>query len=227
MTKKFFITATDTDAGKTLVSCALAYALTKNNFRVACFKPIAAGTELVNGQQLNTDVELMKQVANCNQNARQLNAILFDEPIAPHIAAQLHNKPLSMAQLLKYYEENLALAPDFLICEGAGGWRLPLGNNEFLSDFVQQTQQAVILVVNMKLGCLNHAKLTYDAIKADGLVCLGWVANCIEPMPYLTENINELKKILPIPLITQLPNVQDFKMASEYFDIDQLVKFSC
>lgn len=235
--KQFFITATDTDAGKTFVSCALIHALTQANtvttdkvLKVAAYKPISAGCELINGQLINEDAKLLSDFANCDQSIAQINPIAFKEPIAPHIAAKKQNKKITIADIKNYYQQVKSFNADVTLVEGAGGWRLPLGpasaitvNNsadnsktneptyQFLSDFVKEAKLEVILIVNMKLGCLNHALLTYETIKADGLNCIAWIANCAsnEPMNNLTENISELENILPIPKIAQFDFIND------------------
>jgi len=221
--KKIFITATDTDAGKTFVSCALIKALIKQipqpiENTVAAFKPVAAGCELVDGQLINEDAKLLSQYANCHQTISQINPIAFLEPIAPHIAAKQNNQNILIKDIEQYFNLVNELKADFVIVEGAGGWRLPLGavanRQQFMSDFVKSKNLDVILVVNMKLGCLNHALLTYEAIKADGLNCIAWVANCAssEPMANLSQNINELQQLLPMPNIAQfnyLPQVDE------------------
>ena len=200
---KLFITATDTDAGKTYVAQALVNALVANNKRVAVYKPISAGCELVNGVLVNEDAKLLLLQSNCQQTIEQVNPIAFLPPIAPHIAAKQEQRDITLAQVEQGYLEVARTNADVIVCEGAGGWRLPLGNGKYLSEFVQATQQQVLLVVNMKLGCLNHAILTYQAIIADGLQCIGWVANCQENMPYLSENIAELSALLPIPKLAE------------------------
>ena len=221
MTQHLFITATDTDAGKTLVACTLTSLLAKNN-KVACFKPISAGCEWQEGELINEDAKLLQQMANCQQPLASVNPIAFEEPIAPHIAAQTIGKTINCAQVVEHFNGIAAYSPEIIVTEGAGGWRLPLGNGEYLSDFAQQTQQQVILVVNMKLGCLNHAILTYQAIEQDGLKVVGWVANCIEPMAYQTENINELIKTFSAPLLGKIPNVKGIQAAAECLDANLL-----
>ncbi|WP_019028126.1 dethiobiotin synthase [Colwellia piezophila] len=246
--KEFFITATDTDAGKTFVSCALIKALTQNFTKgftkdiceglteekapvqkVAAFKPIAAGCELVNGQLINEDAKLLSDFANCGQSITDINPIAFAEPIAPHIAAKKQNKHITLTEVSDHYQQVKSLNADFTLVEGAGGWRLPLGHTSllpaemkasftgnskavsqkpsyhFLSDFVKLADLTVILIVNMKLGCLNHALLTYEAIIADGVNCVAWIANSAssEQMNNLAENIAELEQILPIAKIAQ------------------------
>ena len=222
--KQIFITATDTDAGKTFVSCALIQALTqyKNTagnkvMTVAAFKPVSAGCELVAGQLINEDAKLLSQFANAKQSITDINPIAFKDPIAPHIAAKKENKQLNIVDIEQHYQQVTALNADVTLVEGAGGWRLPLGpvladnmaankhGYQFLSDFVKSTKLDVILIVNMKLGCLNHALLTYETIKADGLHCIAWIANCAssETMNNLSENISELEQLLPIPKMAQ------------------------
>jgi len=230
--KQFFITATDTDAGKTFVSCALIQALTKEN-KVAAFKPISAGCELIDGVLINEDAQLLSEFANCNQTITHINPIAFKEPIAPHIAAKKQNIQISLTQLTHHFDKVKSLNADITIVEGAGGWRLPLGQSspdslplggkeklneknkkptyQFLSDFVKASKLQVILIVNMKLGCLNHALLTYETIKADGVDCIAWIANCAsgESMSNISENISELELLLPIPKIAQFDYIDD------------------
>ena len=230
--KQIFITATDTDAGKTFASCALIHALTKDK-KVAAFKPISAGCELIDGQLINEDAQLLSEFANCNQSITHINPIAFKEPIAPHIAAKKQNTEITLTQLAHHFNKVKSLNADITLVEGAGGWRLPLGPSpleflplnanenlsiknrkptyHFLSDFVKKEDLQVILIVNMKLGCLNHALLTYETIKADGVDCIAWIANCAvgESMNNLSENISELELLLPIPKIAQFDYIAD------------------
>jgi len=219
----FFITATDTDAGKTFIACALTKALTDAGKTVAAYKPISAGCTREGELLINEDALLLTQFANSKQAINEVNPIAFIEPIAPHIAADKADKKITLVDIQQGYQQVLSVNAEFTITEGAGGWRLPLviarnaenskaGNNStvnenvFLSDFAKNNQHTVILVVNMKLGCLNHALLTYEAIKADGLTCIAWVANCAsaEPMSNLADNIASLTQLLPIPKIAEV-----------------------
>ena len=216
---KLFITATDTDAGKTYVAQALVNALVAEKNKVAVYKPISAGCEMVNGTLINEDAKLLLQQSNCQQLIEQVNPIAFAPAIAPHIAAEKEQREITLADIEQGYNQISMIEPDIIVCEGAGGWRLPLGKGKFLSKFVQATQQQVILVVNMKLGCLNHAVLTYQSIISDGLQCVGWVANCQEDMPYLAENIAELTTLLPMPKLAQLDFEPDIKKAALKIDL--------
>lgn len=227
---KLFITATDTDAGKTYVAQTIIAALVDKGLKVAAFKPISAGCEKVttdHGEQLiNEDALLLSAQANCQQGIEQINPIAFEEPIAPHIAAQKQNYDIDLALLRKHYDYIVSNEHDVVLTEGAGGWRLPLGGGRYLSEFAQITQQQVILVVNMKLGCLNHAVLTHESILSDGLHCVGWVANCPETMAYLDENIAELEQLLPMPLLAKLDKEADIKLALQKFNLSPLLSHS-
>ncbi|WDE14238.1 dethiobiotin synthase [Thalassomonas haliotis] len=216
---EFFITATDTDAGKTYVARALVTALVNQGKHVAVYKPVSAGCELINGELVNEDACLLQASGNCRQSLTQINPIAFAEPIAPHIAAEKLQQHISVSQIMAGYEQVKALGADVVVTEGAGGWRLPLGQGAYLSEFAKQAGVGVILVVNMKLGCLNHAMLTYEAIIADGLPCVGWVANCQQQMPYLEENIAELRRLLPMALMARLDYCADINKAAALFDV--------
>ncbi|WP_077343240.1 dethiobiotin synthase [Pseudocolwellia agarivorans] len=217
-----FITATDTDAGKTFVATALVKALTNIGKTVAVYKPISAGCDIIEGKLVNEDAFLLQQVANSDQSITVINPIAFKEPIAPHIAAQKSGTGITVSNVIEHYKNVTSLKADITITEGAGGWRLPLGDGQFLSDFVKQSNQQVILVVNMKLGCLNHAVLTYESILADGLECVGWVANAFEGMNYLEENITELSSLLKVPMLAHLGNEKTVEDAADKFNLSVL-----
>jgi len=225
---KFFITATDTDAGKTYVAQLITSALVQKNYKVAVYKPISAGCEvkhLADGINLvNEDAQLLQCQANCGQSINEINPIAFQPAIAPHIAADLINVEIKLIDIMAGFENVIARDSDIVITEGAGGWRLPLGNGKFLSEFALQTNQQVILVVNMKLGCLNHAVLTYETILADGLECIGWIANCAQPMNYLDENIAELRSLIDSPLIAKLGFEADIKKAVSVIDLSSITE---
>jgi dethiobiotin synthetase len=219
MKTNYFITATDTDAGKTYVARALTIAFVQSGYQVAVYKPIAAGCELVDDQLVNEDAFLLQQASNCQQTIQQINPIALEQAIAPHIAAYLLGKNIDVERIKQGFKQ---LPGDINITEGAGGWRLPLGNGQYLSDIVQWMNSKVILVVNMKLGCLNHAILTYQSILNDGLDCVAWVANCQTDMPYLQENITELTTLLPIPCIAQFTYQADINIAAGQVNINAL-----
>ncbi len=219
----FFITATDTDAGKTYFARIFVRALVNRNKKVAVYKPISAGCQLVDGVLINEDAQYLTVEANCGQTIAQVNPVAFLEPIAPHIAANINNTLISLKDIELNFQQLLNFSPDITITEGAGGWRLPLGSGLYLSDFVKAIKAKVILVVNMKLGCLNHAILSYEAIIADGLECVGWVANCQKEMPFSSENISELENLLPIPKLATLNFEVDIDKAAKLIDLSPFI----
>lgn len=220
--KKIFITATDTDAGKTHIGCAIIRKLVKQGKKVQVFKPISAGCELIDGKLINADAAKLLSYSNCQQTIEQVNPVAFAEPIAPHIAAENNRVEISLEDITQAHRKMCLTDAEITITEGAGGWRLPVGNGKFLSEFVQQTEQQVILVVNMKLGCLNHAILTYEAIKNDGVTCIGWVANVQQSMPYLNENLNELFSQFAMPLLGVVGNEPNIDSVAQLLDLSTL-----
>lgn len=213
-----FITATDTDAGKTFVACAITHAFSQAGYKVAVYKPISAGCQREGQTLVNEDAKLLTQFANAQQSLSDVNPIAFFDAIAPHIAASKVNYDISLTEISQGFNQVKTTKADITITEGAGGWRLPLStkNNTYLSDFAKSSEHKVILIVNMKLGCLNHALLTYEAIKADGLDCIAWIANSAteHTMSNYAENITALEQLLPIPKIGQLSFFNDNRLST-------------
>ncbi len=206
MTQAFFVTGTDTEVGKTFVSCALMQALRQAGQSVIGYKPIAAGAELSHHGLLNDDALLLQQNGSFSLPYEAVNPIVFAPPIAPHIAAAQAQQTINMAVVEQGYQNLLGQGADTLLVEGAGGWHLPLGNGQYLSDWVEQKQLPVIMVVGMKLGCLNHALLTAQSITRAGLKLVGWVANSpgVE-QDFLAENIAFLEQAIDAPLLGHIP----------------------
>ena len=232
--RAYFITGTDTEVGKTFFSVALLQAFNQLDLKTAAYKPIAAGCETTTDGLRNEDALALQQSSSLELDYAEVNPIALVEPIAPHLAAQIalgkgQSIDLSLARIKQGFVSLLHKEPDVLIVEGAGGWRLPLGNNEqghptFLSDFVANQNLAVILVVGMRLGCLNHAMLTADSVRQHGLKIVGWVANTLDPdMPFLNENIESLKLLLRAPLIATLPRLSDPSEAATRLNLSCLV----
>ncbi|WP_371185048.1 dethiobiotin synthase [Thalassotalea maritima] len=221
--KQLFITATDTDAGKTVFASALIRELTKQ-YRVGAYKPLSAGCEDIDGNLINDDAYQLQQAANIGQSVQSVNPIAYQEAIAPHIAAAKYGDTLDIECINQGLSAIKYLKPEIIITEGAGGWRLPLGDDRYLSDFVRQQSMDVILVVGMKLGCLNHALLTYQAIKADGLNVIGWVANQISehPMAYHQENIAHLSLSINAPLLATIPYLNEPNQAGQFIELSKL-----
>ncbi len=220
MGKGFFVTGTDTGIGKTTVSCALLHAFAAQGKKVVGMKPIAAGSE--NGQW--PDVEQLFAAGNVDVPRQKINPYAFDPPIAPHIAAQQVGMEIDLSVIHRAYQE-LSTTADIVIVEGVGGFLVPVNRHQTGADLAKTLNLPVILVVGMRLGCLNHALLTAQAIKAAGLSLAGWVANCIDPdILMLTENIATLEQRLDCPLLGVVPF--DMKMdgqeRAEFLDIATL-----
>lgn len=204
--KQYFITGTDTEVGKTYVTCHLLKAAARANKKSVGYKPIAAGCEQINGQWINDDAKQIQQASSLLLPIDIINPIALIPPIAPHIAAKESGMELRSDVIVQGLHVIQNKAPDLLLMEGAGGWRLPLTDTRFLSDIVADVKMDVILVVGMKLGCLNHALLTSEAIINNGLNLVGWVANDISGnMPRYSENVATLEKALPAPLLLEIP----------------------
>lgn len=195
--RRYFIAGTDTDCGKTYVTCQLL-----NYFsRSAAIKPLASGCVERDGHWHNSDALCLQQYGGLSLET--INPWRFKSAIAPHLAAEEEGATI-FAQELVNYCVNLKLDHvETLFIEGAGGLMVPLNSHETWLDFLIQSQVPVILVVGMKLGCINHALLTEQVLKANRISCVGWIANCVQPgMRALDKNIETLKNRLQMPLLT-------------------------
>jgi len=211
MAKTFFLTGTDTGVGKTFVSCALLAAANAKGLTTMGLKPLAAGCELVDGQLQNEDAQLLQKHMSIDLPYAQINPITLKVPASPHIAAALEERVVTASRMEGVCRGALMARPDFALIEGAGGWRVPISPRETMADLAKRLDVGVILVVGLKLGCLNHALITAEAIRRDGLSLVGWVANRVEavPMPYESENIATLKSALDAPMIGEIPFSSD------------------
>jgi dethiobiotin synthetase len=220
MKKPFFVTGTDTDAGKTWVSLAILHAANAAGLRTLALKPVAAGAQRQGDDWVNQDALDLQAQASVRVPYAQVNPVLLKEPIAPHIAAQHENKSLSVARLAGLCRGAAMQPHDLLLIEGAGGWRVPLNPRETLADLARELDAQVILVVGMRIGCINHALLTAEAIRHDGLRLAGWVANQRHstPMLCLQENIDSLRQRLGAPFLGAVswnPSLDLAKSAAE------------
>ncbi|WP_344936093.1 dethiobiotin synthase [Zhongshania borealis] len=224
--KQYFIAGTDTDVGKTLVACGILRAAAARGLKTLAIKPVAAGADLTEQGLRNTDALMLIDAMTESLPYEQVNPVLLAPPIAPHIAAEQAGRRLSVSQLAGFCRGVMMRKVDMVLIEGAGGWRVPLSQREMLSGLVVELQTPVILVVGMKLGCISHALLTAEAIRADGLVLAGWVANQIDPdMACFDENLATLRNFLPAPCLGVLPNLSqpDANLAAEHLDISPLL----
>ena len=199
----YFVTGTDTGVGKTLIACALLHAFAAQGRHVIGMKPIAAGCD-DNG--VNEDVSQLLAASNVNIRPQDINPYCFPQFMAPHIAAKNADVRIEFAPILAAYQK-LAAQSDVVIVEGVGGFRVPLNASQDSADLAIQMKLPVILVVGMRLGCLNHALLTLRAISECGLSCAGWVANVLDDeMPALPENIEALQQRITAPLLGVMPH---------------------
>ena len=204
-TLSLFVTGTDTGVGKTLVSAALLHALSAHHARVVGMKPVAAGTELINGVMTNEDVIALRAASTCAVPAELDNPVLLPDPVSPHIAAARAGVTIDIPHIVACHRQLLLLA-DAVVVEGAGGFHVPLSDLETGADLAQALGLPVVLVVGLRLGCLNHALLTLEAIRARGLTLAGWVANHIDPaMLAQDDNIAFLQQKLQVPLLATVP----------------------
>lgn len=219
----FFVTGTDTEVGKTLVSTALLHALSQRGLRAAGMKPVAAGAVLQEGVWHNEDVDNLAAAASIALPVTLTTPYLLREAVAPHIAAALENVAIDPQHIRSCYDQ-VAAAADAVVVEGVGGFRVPLSRRFDTADLAQQLGLPVILVVGLRLGCLNHALLTADAIAAHGLTLAGWVANGIDPlMPYAEANVEALSDRLQAPLLGAVPWLPIPSAAAAAIHLD----FSC
>jgi dethiobiotin synthetase len=206
--RSFFITGTDTEVGKTLVSGALVLKLREAGLNSVGFKPVVAGTYLdSNNQKLSEDLETLRSASGINPGEQSLCPYVLDEAAAPHIAAKRQAISLDATTILDTFN---TLAQDFesVLVEGAGGFLVPLNEQEDLGDVAQAMDLPVILVVGMRLGCINHALLTCEAIQSRQLTIAGWVANTLSnEMPFLEENIQTLKDRIFAPFLGAIPSL--------------------
>ena len=206
MTRGVFVTGTDTGAGKTLACAAMIHALRAAGARPVPMKPIAAGAIEVDGRPVNEDTLLLMRAAGlAAPAARDVTPILLREPMAPHVAAAREERRIELepirAAFLRASSEG-----DFMVVEGVGGFVVPLDDHLDTVDLARMLQLPVVLVVGMRLGCLNHALLTARAIEASGLPFAGWIANHVDPhMAVPDENVAALKARLAAPLLGRLP----------------------
>ncbi len=207
MAKAYFITGTDTGAGKTLVTCALMQLARAQGKKVGAMKPIAAGATQTEDGWINDDVIALRKCLNVDIAHADLNPYCFRDAIAPHIAAAKENRTIDLNKISTSMEKIRAVS-DWVFVEGAGGFKVPLNDDLDMADLAVALNLPVILVVGMRLGCLNHALLTQDAIHASGLSLAGWVANTLDPaMPVFAENIATLQRRIKAPLLGIVPHL--------------------
>ncbi|MDM4209037.1 dethiobiotin synthase [Klebsiella spallanzanii] len=223
MIKRFFVTGTDTEVGKTVTSCALLQAANRAGFNSAGYKPVASGSEYTAEGLHNEDALALQRNSQVALRYEQVNPFTFAEPTSPHIVSADEGRPIDAASLSAGLRGLEALS-DWVLVEGAGGWFTPLSETLTFADWVQQEQLPVILVVGVKLGCINHAMLTAQAVIQAGLPLAGWIANDIQPPGKRhLEYLATLKRVLPAPFLGEIPWLAD---AAQREDLGQYIDFS-
>lgn len=205
----FFITGTDTDIGKTFIAIGLINFIKKNGNSVIGMKPISAGLENLNGNIMNADVMDLMQANSIKFNKEVLNPYAFKDAASPHIASVNENISIDF-DLIKKHAQILLDKTDYLFIEGAGGYDCPLDKLRNLSDLIKYIDAPVIVVVGIKLGCLNHAILTMKALEQKKQKVFGWIANIVDPnMDFQEENIAYLKEKFKHPFLGCVPYIND------------------
>lgn len=208
MTLKIFIAGTDTEVGKTYVTEKLLQIYNKAGYQTLGLKPVASGAKWKNNKLYNDDaVTLMQASSVKNISYDRINPFVFENPVAPHLAADIKGTELTLNKIKQTIEQTwMNIKADVYLVEGVGGWAVPLNSKELMANLVQALQLPVILVVGIKLGCLNHAILTAKTIIQSNVPLLGWIANCLVPETQLiNENIDTLKQWITAPHLATIP----------------------
>ncbi|MGY3686591.1 dethiobiotin synthase [Vibrio coralliilyticus] len=226
MIDAFFIAGTDTDVGKTVASKAILNALALKDLKTIGYKPVAAGSEKTSEGYRNSDALYLQKASTLDVDYDEVNPYALELPASPHIAAQREGIEIQYSVLSEKLAEHKDKA-DVVLVEGAGGWRVPVTESKCLSSWVQQEKLPVVLVVGIKLGCLSHAMLTVDAIKADGLEVIGWVANRVNPgTEHYADIIEMLEQKIGAPKLGEIPYVPSVKQKdlAKYIDVSALIE---
>ncbi|MEI7188471.1 dethiobiotin synthase [Dickeya dianthicola] len=209
MTERWFVTGTDTDVGKTVASVALLQAARRAGFRTAGYKPVASGCDVTPLGIRNSDALQLQANSSVALPYDAVNPLAFVEPTSPHIVSAAENRPIAFSTLsggLRALERQA----DWVLVEGAGGWFTPLSERHTFADWVREEALPVILVVGVKLGCINHAMLTAQAVQQAGLRLAGWVANVVQrPGRHHHAYLQTLRERIPAPLLGEIPYLSE------------------
>ena len=214
-----FVTGTDTEVGKTRISVALIELLQEQGKRVACMKPIASGCEQTAQGLRNGDALALMQQVDVQLDYETVNPYAFEPAIAPHIAAQKAGVKIDLNHIKQLFQQIKSQA-DSVIVEGAGGWLVPLNEQQTMADLAVELGLPVVLVVDIRLGCINHALLTVAAVKQSGLGLKGWVANQRADNEQATEIINTLQQAISAPCIGIVPVLEQQQSAVDFLTMD-------
>jgi len=221
--KRYFVTGTDTEVGKTVASSALLQAAARAGYQTAGYKPVASGSEETADGLRNSDALALQQHSTLALHYDEVNPYTFAEPTSPHIVSRDEGRPVD-PMVLSAGLRALEARAEWVLVEGAGGWFTPLGEAFSFADWVVQEQLPVILVVGVKLGCINHALLTAAAVAAAGLPLAGWVANDVQPPGRRhTEYLATLQRLLPAPMLGEIPYLDDLTQPlGTYLDLSRI-----
>ena len=208
MAQGYFITGTDTGIGKTWSTVALMQYFKDQGKTVIGMKPIASGCDEIGGRLRNEDALLLQKHATVTLPYQDINPYAFALPVSPHIAAEKSGVDIKLDEIVMKYQQ-LEEQADVVLVEGVGGWKVPLNSHQDIADLAQQLALPVIVVVGMRLGCINQAKLTFAAMQQAGVKCHGWIASCVEKdMLMLDENIQTLCLSTELPLLAVFPYME-------------------
>lgn len=219
----FFVTGTDTEVGKTFSSVRLIHGLRAMGMTVLGMKPVASGALVDADGRYSEDARALAEAASLRQPMSLVNPYLFDPPISPHLAASAAGVEIDLDVLADRLQQ-LRHQADVVLVEGAGGWLAPLTETLFMRDLALQLKLPVVLVVGMRLGCLNHALLTVESIRASGVPLLGWVANQLDPaMLHAESNLATLCQHIDAPCLGVLPWQADAHAALSLYSLRQVL----
>lgn len=222
----FFITGTDTEVGKTVATTAFLQAAALAGYSTAGYKPVASGSEMTAEGARNSDALALQANSSVVLSYQEVNPYTFLEPTSPHIVSQLEQRPIALENLsagLRHLEPKA----DWTVVEGAGGWFTPLNEQQTFADWVVAEQLPVILVVGMRLGCINHAVLTAQAVAQSGLPLLGWIANDVQKTgKHHQAYLATLTRMLPAPMLGEIPflDATDVSSLGQYLDLSRLIR---
>lgn len=221
-TPAYFIAGTDTEIGKTTISSIIIRALAARGLKTAAMKPVAAGTVMVDGIPHNEDVDALMASSNMSLPQDMVCPYLLNTPISPNLSAAQDGVVIDNARIVETFKA-IQVQADAVIVEGVGGFIVPFTDSVSSADLAVALNLPVILVVGLRLGCISHALLTAEAIRARGLTIAGWVANRVDPtMAFSDGNITTLEKWLGAPRLGAMPNLQSFDGAEQYLDLSLL-----
>lgn len=224
---KWFITGTDTEVGKTVASCALLQAAIRAGYHAVGYKPVASGSHLTAEGIRNDDALALQQTSRLKLPYEAINPLAFIAPTSPHIISAHEQRPIQFSVMSEGLAR-LVTQSDWVQVEGAGGWFTPLSDTTTFADWVKAEQLPVILVVGIKLGCINHALLTAQAVETAGLRLAGWIANDIQPQgKWHNEYLATLTQRIPAPLLGEIPWFEELTIATNlghYLSLTPLIQ---